>query len=60
MTNADDQHEEHSAAYRRGMDELRKHLRLMADAHIQKIKMLTIQGFTLPQKTGDQSSPLPP
>ena len=79
---ADRDHDEHSAAYRRGMDELRKHLGQMADAHIQKIKALapefawvnvtfpfgelctiaalTIQGFALPQTTGDQSSPLPP
>ena len=40
MTNTDDQHDEHSVAYRRGMDELRKHLGPMADAHIQKIKAL--------------------
>jgi 4-carboxymuconolactone decarboxylase len=40
VTNTDDQHDEHSAAYRRGMDELRKHLGPMADAYIQKIKAL--------------------
>ena len=40
MTNTNDQHDEHSASYRRGMDELRKHLGPMADAYIQKIKAL--------------------
>src|SRR3954470_18220727 len=31
-------HDEHSAAYQRGMDELRRHVGPMADAYIQKIK----------------------
>lgn len=41
MAPADPSHDEHSAAYRRGMDELRKHLGPMADAYIQKIKALS-------------------
>jgi 4-carboxymuconolactone decarboxylase len=40
MAPADPSHDEHSAAYRRGMEELRKHLGPMADAYIQKIKAL--------------------
>ena len=40
MAPADPPHDEHSAAYRRGMEELRKHLGPMADAYIQKIKAL--------------------
>ena len=37
---ADPTHDEHSAAYQRGMEELHKHLGPMADAYIQKIKAL--------------------
>jgi 4-carboxymuconolactone decarboxylase len=37
---ADDEHDEHSAAYQRGMDELRRHVGPMADAYIQKIKAI--------------------
>ena len=37
---ADPEHDEHSAAYQRGMEELHKHLGPMADAYIQKIKAL--------------------
>jgi 4-carboxymuconolactone decarboxylase len=40
MVPVDSQHDEHSAAYQRGMDELRKHLGPMAEAYIQKIKAL--------------------
>ena len=40
MAASDSDHDEHSAAYRRGMDELRKHLGPMADAYIRKIKAL--------------------
>lgn len=36
----DPEHDEHSAAYQRGMEELHKHLGPMADAYIQKIKAL--------------------
>ena len=38
MAASETDHDEHSAAYQRGMDELRKHLGPMADAYIQKIK----------------------
>jgi 4-carboxymuconolactone decarboxylase len=38
---ADDaEHDEHSAAYQRGMDELRKQLGPMADAYIQRLKAI--------------------
>src|SRR5471030_833456 len=33
-----DEHDEHSAAYQRGMDELRKQLGPMADSYIQRLK----------------------
>ena len=36
----DPEHDEHSAAYQRGMEELNKHLGPMADSYIQKIKAL--------------------
>ena len=40
MAASETDHDEHSAAYQRGMDELRKHLGPMADAYIRKIKAL--------------------
>ena len=40
MAASDTDHDEHSAAYQRGMDELRKHLGPTADAYIRKIKAL--------------------
>ncbi|MCX7362765.1 MAG: carboxymuconolactone decarboxylase family protein [Alphaproteobacteria bacterium] len=36
----DPEHDEHSAAYQRGMEELHKHLGPMADSYIRKIKAL--------------------
>ena len=41
MAESDDQHDEHSAAYQRGMTEIRKQLGPMADAYIQRIKALS-------------------
>jgi 4-carboxymuconolactone decarboxylase len=41
MAESDDQHDEHSVAYQRGMTEIRKQLGPMADAYIQRIKALS-------------------
>lgn len=41
MAESDDHHDEHSAAYQRGMTEIRKQLGPMADAYIQRIKALS-------------------
>ena len=41
MAKSDDQHDEHSAEYQRGMAEIRKQLGPMADAYIKRIKAMS-------------------
>ena len=53
MINTDD----HSAAYQRGMDELRKHLGPMAEAYVQKIKALAPEFASVNVTNGTSRGP---